>query len=189
MRILILDQQGQPRRWGSKQEAIMYHAKNLVSWQLSEGVDEVVFRGGANRITGLLSQLITAPIIAVKGESMGSKRLIRPPALSNVGLFRRDCHICAYCGRTFSEFRLTRDHIIPTSRGGKDEWMNVVSACETCNHIKDDKLLSECGMELLYLPYVPSKAEDLILDNRTILPSQMLYLQSFLHEKSRHRIQ
>ena len=35
-------------------------------------------------------------------------------------LFRRDRHMCAYCGGEFSYFRLTRDHITPLSRGGRD---------------------------------------------------------------------
>lgn len=186
MRILALDVQGQPTRWISPETAIVYHAKNLVAWQLGMGEGDVLYRGGNNRITGEMSQLTTAPIIAVKGESGAAKRANRVPPLSNSALFRRDHHMCAYCAKTYSEHRLTRDHIIPTSRGGADTWLNVVCACETCNHKKDDMLLSECGMELVFLPYAPNRAEALILEGRHILACQMSYLQSFLPAKSRH---
>jgi hypothetical protein len=184
-RILTLDSQGQPHRWVSEQCAIIYHAKNLVAWQLGEGDGDVTYRGGENRITGKMSCIVTAPIIAVKGETATAKRANKPPTLTNKELFRRDRHLCAYCGRIFVDLKLTRDHVIPISRGGVDKWMNVVTACEHCNHKKDDKLLEECGMMLLYVPYTPNRAEALILENRNILYSQMEYLKSFLPAHSR----
>lgn len=184
-RILTLDSQGQPHRWVSFETAIVYHAKNLVAWQLGEGEGDVLFRGGQNRLTGEQSQIVTAPIIAVKGLAAGHKRAFRPPTLSNRELFRRDRHVCAYCGKTFGDHKLTRDHIVPSSRGGADKWENCVTACERCNHKKDDNLLEECGMQLLYVPYVPSRAEALILENRNILACQMEYLKSFVNENSR----
>jgi hypothetical protein len=71
------------------------------------------------------------------------------------------------------------------SRGGEDVWMNVVTACEHDNHKKDDKMLHEAGMELLYAPYTPNRAEHLILKGRRILPCQAEYLAAFIPEKSR----
>lgn len=184
-RILTLDAQGQPHRWISHEDAITYHAKNLVAWQLGEGEGDVMFRGGENRITGKQSCIITAPIIAVKGESAAAKRANGTPALTNRTLFQRDRHLCGYCGKVFSDLRLTREHVIPVSRGGKDIWTNVVTACERCNNKKDNKLLEECGMQLLYVPYTPNRAEALILENRNVLACQMQYLLSFLPTHSR----
>lgn len=184
-RILTLDASGQPHRWVSHEDAIVYHAKGLVAWQLGEGEGDVLFRGGENRLTGTQSRIVTAPIIAVKGESAAAKRMHKAPSLTNRDLFRRDHHMCAYCGKVFKELHLTRDHVIPRSKGGPDKWTNVVTACETCNHKKDDKLLEECGMELLYVPYAPNRAEALILENRVILACQMNYLLSFIPEHSR----
>lgn len=182
--ILALDQQGQPHRWISPEMAITYHAKNLVAWQI--GDDKfTLFRGGENRITGLTSQLTCAPIIAIKGESAHGKRMNRTPTLTNHELFARDRWTCAYCGNIFGEAKLTRDHVIPVSRDGKDVWTNVVTACERDNHRKDDKLLHEVGMELLYVPYAPNRAEHLILKGRKILPVQAEYLAQFIPEASR----
>jgi hypothetical protein len=185
MQILALDQQGQPHRWISPELAITYHAKNLVAWQLGDE-GHLTFRGGENRITGEQSRIVTAPIIAVKGESVAmGKRMNRVPTLTNRELFARDRWTCAYCAGVFSELRLTRDHIHPVSRGGKDIWTNVVTACERCNHKKDDRLLEEVGMELLYVPYAPNRAEHLILKGRKILPVQAEYLAQFIPEGSR----
>ena len=40
---------------------------------------------------------------------------------------------CAYCG---SEENLTIDHILPRSRGGLDEKINVLCCCKKCNQSK-----------------------------------------------------
>ena len=184
-RILKLDAHGTPTEWVSREDAIVYHAKGLVAWQLGEGEGDVTFRGGENRITGIQSRITTAPIIAVKGEGGAAKRLHKAPSLTNRDLFRRDHYVCAYCGGIFKELQLTRDHVIPRSRGGQDIWTNVVTACERCNHRKDNMFLHECGMELLYVPYTPNRAEALILENRNVLACQMEYLKSFIPEHSR----
>lgn len=184
-RILTLDHQGTPHRWVSHETAIVYHAKGLVAWQLGEGEGDVMFRGGENRITGQQSRIVTAPIIAVKGESAAARRMNKPPALTNRELFRRDHYMCAYCGGIFKELHLTRDHVQPRSKGGLDKWTNVVTACEKCNHKKDDQLLQDCGLQLLYVPYAPNRAEALILENRVILGCQIEYLKSFLPDHSR----
>lgn len=184
--ILQLDVNGQPHKWISWQDAAVYHAKGLVAWSLGDTSTETVIRGGDNRITGEQSIIRTASIIAVRGQSSG-KRRHRPPTLNNRELFRRDQHVCAYCGKTFKESHLTRDHIIPRAKNGQDIWMNVVTACAHCNQKKDDKTLEEAGMQLLYAPYIPSRAEHLILANRNILADQMEFLLAFVDEKSRIR--
>lgn len=185
-RVLVLDAAGQPDRFVPARDAILAHAKNQVVWQLGEGSHDVMFRGGQNRMTGAESRIVTAPIIAIKNESGKFKRAAtKPPALTNSALFARDRHLCAYCGRLFGDKSLSRDHILPTSRGGLDVWTNVVTACSNCNHRKDDQLLSECGMELLYVPYAPNWAEHLILEERNVLACQMDYLLSFIPDHSR----
>lgn len=49
-------------------------------------------------------------------------------------------HRCAYCGVSG---RLTRDHVVPISRGGLDEPRNVVPACRACNYSKHATPLEE----------------------------------------------
>jgi 5-methylcytosine-specific restriction endonuclease McrA len=39
---------------------------------------------------------------------------------------------CVYCGSAGTE----KDHIVPVSRGGVGEWLNLAPACRTCNASK-----------------------------------------------------
>ena len=47
---------------------------------------------------------------------------------------------CAYCGRRSIE--LTKDHIVPLTKGGTDSIDNIVPACEHCNKSKGTKDVS-----------------------------------------------
>jgi 5-methylcytosine-specific restriction enzyme A len=57
--------------------------------------------------------------------------------------------ICHYCGKTFKPDDLTMDHIIPLSRGGRSEKLNIVPACKECNNKKKYLLPSEWEEYLL----------------------------------------
>lgn len=183
--ILQLDVSGNPCRWITYESAAYYYAKGLVAWSPNE--NGFTIYGGTSRETCSRSFMDMSTIIAVKGET-GSVKQYRTPTLTNRALFRRDKNICAYCGNEFGSDKLTRDHIIPVSRNGADKWTNVVTACGGCNKVKDDRTPEEAGMPLLYLPYAPSRAEHLILSNRTILADQMEFLMQGVPEHSRLRI-
>lgn len=43
-------------------------------------------------------------------------------------------HRCVYCGH---KKRLTQDHVVPLSRGGKHDKTNIVPACQSCNSRKN----------------------------------------------------
>ncbi|MGH8802034.1 MAG: HNH endonuclease [Casimicrobiaceae bacterium] len=45
------------------------------------------------------------------------------------GLRERDRHVCAYCGGRYHHRDLSRDHIVPASRGGRDTWMRLHLRC------------------------------------------------------------
>ncbi len=84
--------------------------------------------------------------------------------LSRKSIYLRDNHTCAYCG---THKNLTIDHIIPKSRGGKDTWLNLITACEKCNLKKGNKTPEEAKMPLLFKPYKPSYFS-FILKNKKI---------------------
>lgn len=180
--ILQLDMAGNPCRWITYEDAAYYKAKNLIAWTV--GDEGYTIRGGKNRVTLSQSTMDLNTIIAVRGE-MGDKHIYRTPTLTNRALFRRDQNICAYCGNEFYQDKLTRDHVMPSSRGGKDVWTNVVTACGGCNKVKDDNTPEEAGMKLLYVPYAPSRHEHLILMNRNILANQMEFLMAHVSKDSR----
>lgn len=73
--------------------------------------------------------------------------------LSRKSIMKRDGHKCQYCGSTED---LTIDHIIPKSRGGKDTWDNLVTACNRCNNVKGNRIPKEANMKLLREPYRPN---------------------------------
>jgi len=72
--------------------------------------------------------------------------------MSRKNVFLRDNHVCQYCGKNGN---LTIDHIIPKSKGGKDNWENTVVCCIRCNNKKGDKTPEEAGMKLVNTPYKP----------------------------------
>ena len=181
--ILQLDVAGQPNRWINYERSAYYYTKDRVAWAMGE-VD-VVLRGGKSRLTGEQSTLTMNTIIAVKQENGKKAHVHRTPTLTNRALFRRDKSICAYCGQEYGASKLTRDHVIPTSKGGPNIWTNVVTACSDCNRLKDNRTPEQAHMELLYVPYAPNKAEFLILMNRTILADQMDFLLKQVSRESR----
>ena len=105
--------------------------------------------------------------------------------VTNTFLFARDGYKCMYCGRTQYELRpreaLTRDHVIPISRGGLNVWTNVVTACSPCNTRKSNHLLAECGMHLLQEPTEPHFVH-LAWAVRRLTPTQARYIKLFYGE-------
>ena len=182
MEVLQLDMTGRPQAWISAKEAAVIYASDGVAWTLGNAFH--VLRGGTQRRTGLQSRIEVHPIIAVRG-AVPSRAWRKTPALTNPKLFARDRQICAYCGGRFHFDEMTREHIVPTSRGGLDSWMNCISACRPCNGHKGNRLPEEANMSLLYLPYVPSLHEDMILRGRRILADQMEFLLASVPRNSR----
>jgi len=66
-------------------------------------------------------------------------------------IWYRDGKTCRYCGKRISFVNMTRDHIIPKSKGGRSGYDNLVSACENCNKIKGRRDIWKTGMQLLYV--------------------------------------
>ena len=62
------------------------------------------------------------------------------------------------------------------SKGGVDDWNNVVTACRRCNNHKAGARRSRPGIELLAVPFTPSYAEYIYLKGRRVLADQMEYL-------------
>ena len=182
MEVLQLDVSGRPQAWISTRDAAVLYACDSVAWTLGDACR--VMRGGIQRSTGLQSRIEVHPIIAVRG-AVPSRAWRTVPALSNPKLFVRDRNVCAYCGHRLPFEDLTREHIVPVSRGGVDTWMNCITACKACNGHKGSRMPEEAHMTLLYLPYVPSLHEDMILRGRRILADQMEFLLASVPRTSR----
>lgn len=172
--ILRLNIAGQPIEWLHWKDAVCLYARDLVVWTLGGVVRRVV--GGHSRFSGQRTIIELPAIMACGGERLTPVKA--NPPLTNPALFCRDNSQCMYCGHYFSFTELSRDHVTPRSRGGLDQWENVVAACKRCNQHKGSALLSEITMELLALPYRPNPSEYLALINsRRIRADQMDYLR------------
>lgn len=66
--------------------------------------------------------------------------------LNRQNVYRRDNHTCVYCGNK-DQGKLTLDHVVPRSKGGKDTWDNLVTSCYDCNQEKADLTIEEWGRE------------------------------------------
>lgn len=177
MLILRLNKAGMPQEWIHPETAARLYCQDKVLFEL--GTDSCVLHGGWN-VLGVQSELRLASIIACDGKITDTSGKI---ALCNRYLFRRDNYLCLYCGQQFSPAQLTRDHIIPRSRGGKDDWTNVATACARCNHAKGAKTPEEAGMALLAVPFRPNLYERFYLMNRRILADQMSFLSNHFTAK------
>ncbi len=176
-RVLALDRAGNPSAWLDTESAVHLIATDRVLAPLGRHARRVY--GGINALSGRRSSIEISSILLTNArvEKRRWQRDYVPP-LNNRALFARDGHLCLYCGQSFGAHDLTRDHVIPVSRGGSDSWSNVVSACRSCNQRKDNRTPAEWGAELIAVPYAPCHAEHLILNGKTILADQMEFLRT-----------
>jgi 5-methylcytosine-specific restriction endonuclease McrA len=107
--------------------------------------------------------------------------------VTNTFLFARDDYRCQFCGRASNEFRhrecLTRDHLVPLSRGGTNDWTNVITACSTCNTRKGNALPEECGMVPMRQPHEPHFVH-LAWAVRKLTPIQSRYIRFFYGQET-----
>ena len=162
-----------PLEWISYQDAArLYHAQQ-VAYTCGELL--YVVHGGVNALSGRQSMIEVNSIIATHGSNHSLHERYIPP-LNNKTLFKRDGHVCLYCGGDFQGRDLSRDHVTPISLGGADTWNNVVTACKRCNNRKANHQPEQVGMQLLAVPFTPTHAEYIYLQGRRVLADQMRFL-------------
>lgn len=186
--VLRTDVSGMPLEWIDYQAATKLYYSEQVAYACGERL--YVVHGGINAKTGEHSFIEVNSIIATHGSNKSLHESYIPP-LNNQTLFKRDAHICMYCGERFARRDLSRDHVTPISQGGEDIWSNVVTACKRCNNQKADRTPEQAHMQLLAVPFVPTHAEYIYLQGRRVMADQMKFLlahfprTSPLHERLR----
>lgn len=176
--VLRTDVAGMPLEWiDYRSAASLYHAEQVA---YSCGSPIYTLHGGYSARSGNRSTIEVNSIIATVGDTYAQERHSNryTPPLNNRTLFRRDANICMYCAERFSTSELTRDHIEPISQGGRDSWMNVVTACRRCNNHKGGRTPEQARMQLVAVPFTPTYAEYIYLKGRRVLADQMQYLLS-----------
>lgn len=174
--ILRTDISGMPLEWIHYQAAVKLYYTEQVAYTC--GTPLLHVRGGINAKTGKRSELVLNSIIATLGSKQGLFCDAYTPPLNNPTLFRRDNYVCLYCGNKFQARDLSRDHVNPVVRGGKDVWTNVVTACKSCNSHKGGRTPEQARMPLLAVPFMPTYVEYVFLQGRNILSDQMEFLSA-----------
>lgn len=116
-------------------------------------------------VTGKVEVEVGRDVDVVPGFRMPSvvrlRRYVRVPITTKVmskrSIHQRDDHRCMYCntrcnGSGDEPNAISLDHVIPRSRGGRNDWDNLVTACKRCNHRKADRTPEEAGMQLRCRP-------------------------------------
>jgi 5-methylcytosine-specific restriction endonuclease McrA len=182
--VLRTDASGMPLEWIGFREAVrLYHLEQVA---YTCGTLLYCIHGGISANTGRRSSIEVNSIIATYGRNHALNRLRDRyvPPLNNPALFRRDSHLCLYCGEVFPDRELSRDHVTPVIQGGQDVWSNVVTACRRCNNHKAGQTPEQAGMELLAVPFVPTHAEYIYLQGRGVLADQMEFLRAHFPRSS-----
>jgi 5-methylcytosine-specific restriction endonuclease McrA len=155
-----------------------------------DGKAEIVEAEGAHEVRSA-SLALPRPAIIRLVKFVHVPRKFRRQ-VTNTFLFARDDYTCQYCLRYQSELRhrecLTRDHLVPMSRGGGNEWTNVVTACSTCNTKKGNHLPDECGMRPAVPPVEPHFVH-LAWAVRRLTAIQAKYIRLFYGEEALRAIE
>jgi len=110
----------------------------------------------ADESKGRLREWVYPKVIRlISLAKLNYKKLYGTPIVSKNGVLRRDGFKCGYCGNTAK----TVDHVMPRSRGGTNDWMNLVAACFPCNNRKGNKTPEEARMPLLFKPFKPTRQQ------------------------------
>lgn len=117
----------------------------------------LIFKGAASVIESHPTAVVRsakdswpAPSVVRLTEYRYIPRITR--AVTKRALVLRDGSRCQYCLKEFPSSELTRDHVIPASRGGASVFTNLVCACKPCNNRKSDRTPEEAGMVLARRP-------------------------------------
>ncbi|AUB81435.1 HNH endonuclease [Candidatus Thiodictyon syntrophicum] len=182
--VLRTDLAGMPLEWVDYRTAARLYFLDQVAYDCGDTLFHL--RGGINVATRRRSRLRIHSIIATLGLHQALNRLQDHyvPPLCNRTLFQRDNHICLYCGGRFPSRQLSRDHVRPSSLGGRDHWTNLVTACVRCNNFKAGRTPEAAGMELLAVPFTPTHAEYVYLMGRGVLADQMEFLRAHFPRSS-----
>lgn len=137
-----------------------YSFLNIVNWKkaiclITKGKVEVL-KFSERVIRSVEGIAIKVPLVMRLVKFIRTLYRTKVP-FSKKNVMVRDDFKCAYCGD--SDVRLTIDHVIPKSRGGKSTFDNCVASCKPCNNRKGSKTPREAKMFLKKRPYSPTISE------------------------------
>lgn len=156
-----------------------YEPTLVVSWQRAI---TLLFLGKAEIIESYDRNIKTTSLVikipAVVRLLNAFRRHKKPLKFSRINVYGRDEYRCQYCGLKKSFNELTYDHVIPRAQGGSTFWLNVVSACNSCNTYKGNRTPEQAGMKLLKKPVQPVRIHTMAIElsRRTIPDAWLSYI-------------
>lgn len=130
-----------------------------------------ILKSSDNPITTGYKTFVRPVIIRLLNYIKHFTRGLRP---NRNRIYKRDGHECVYCG---SRRNLTLDHVIPKSRGGTNDWTNLVTSCIKCNLKKADRTPDEAKMVMSKKPHIPS----LLTQDNVVINIWSDFQNSFLY--------
>jgi CRISPR/Cas system Type II protein with McrA/HNH and RuvC-like nuclease domain len=115
---------------------------------VDKGKAEIV-KSSENPITTGYKSYVRPVIIRLLNYIRHFSRGLRP---NRNRIYKRDGYECVYCG---SKRSLTLDHVVPKSRGGTNDWTNLVTSCMKCNLKKANRTPEEAKMVMNKKPHIP----------------------------------
>ncbi|HUS51764.1 MAG TPA: HNH endonuclease [Candidatus Paceibacterota bacterium] len=89
--------------------------------------------------------------------------------LTKKNIFIRDSYRCQYTGEILDRGDADIDHIVPRSKGGTNEWSNLVVSSKKINRKKGNRTPEEAGLKLLKQPKKPNY-KSIMFDPRKKIP-------------------
>ena len=163
--VLVLNRNWQAINIRTPQEAFCQMATNVATALEIEGENHIrpvtwdewitlPIRDSDNAVRSVRGAIrVPTVIVAVNFAKVPNKR----PKLCAKTIRERDRNRCQYTGKLLRPDEGSLDHVLPRSRGGKDEWGNLVWSDKTVNAKKGNRLPHEAGLKLLSVPRKPKE--------------------------------
>jgi len=163
--VLVLNRNWQAINIRTPQEAFCQMATNVATGLEIEGENHIhpvsweewirlPIRDGDNAVQTVRGPIrVPTVIVAVNYAKVPRKR----PKLCARAIRERDDNRCQYTGKLLRPEEGSLDHVLPRSRGGKDDWGNLVWADKAVNARKGNRLPHEAGLKLLTVPCAPKE--------------------------------
>lgn len=132
------------------------------------------------------SQYLTfkIPAVIIMRSYVKTKARRRHFAANTRNVLIRDGFKCAYCGKRLTLGTATKDHVIPESKGGKTNMLNLVAACKKCNNLKDNLSCKDANMYPLVQPRELSAEERLDCIVKTMQSKERQVWNNWLKENN-----
>ena len=163
--VLVLNRNWQAINIRTPAEAFCQMATNVATALEIEGENHVrsvtwaewitlPIRDGDNAVHTVRGAIrVPTVIVALNFAKVPKKR----PKLRAKSIRERDGNRCQYTGKLLRPDEGSLDHVLPRSRGGKNEWGNLVWSDKAVNARKGNRLPHEAGLELLDMPRAPKE--------------------------------